>query len=689
MRTYFDVMNRFLGIVATLLVWFSAVSWGQPPVITASMLHKPLVLSEAGKWRFHKGDDSAYAAQHFNDSTWLFLNTSMNFDSASGTLYKGFTGIAWFRFHFIADSSIANQTIALLLMHYGASDVYFDGKKIQSFGTIKDSSTTLPEIPRIPCFFYTTTTGEHVIAVRYANYHAVENWRKFQEPMAGFTLKMGIPEDILNSMIIDDIFGNYFLIILSMMFFVLSFSHLFLYLYYRPLHSNLWFSLFCFAFSIVFFVPLLSNITLTPSVTFYKDIILPVDVALLCLALSGLINSLFVGNKLRFRIVAFMAMGTTILYFFNTGAGSLAYASIICLVALEAIVVIVQAILKKVAGALIIGTGFMFFLLFLVVTLVYLIFNHNITLDGGPLSTIVSLSALAALVSLPISISLYLAWNFANVNKTLAHKLAQVKDLSAQTIAQELEKKALLENQKALLEEEVTARTAEVVAQKNEIHRQHDQLRLEKQKSDDLLLNILPHEVAEELKEKGHSNARLFDNVTILFTDFVDFTRAAERMGPQELVDELHSCFQVFDGIIDKYNIEKIKTIGDAYMAVSGLPVNYEGNATNIVKAALEIRNFMRNRKEQFPEKSFEIRMGIHSGSVIAGIVGIKKFAYDIWGDTVNTAARMEQNSLPGKINISQPTYELVNTHFQCEYRGEITAKNKGPMKMYFVDRLP
>jgi class 3 adenylate cyclase len=146
-------------------------------------------------------------------------------------------------------------------------------------------------------------------------------------------------------------------------------------------------------------------------------------------------------------------------------------------------------------------------------------------------------------------------------------------------------------------------------------------------------------------------------------------------MGPQELVDELHSCFQVFDGIIDKYNLEKIKTIGDADMAVSGLPVNYEGNATNMVKAALEIRDFMLRRKAQCPEKSIEIRMGIHSGSVIASIVGIKKFAYDIWGDTVNTAARMEQNSLPGKINISQSTYELVNTHFHCEYRGEITAK--------------
>ena len=204
-------------------------------------------------------------------------------------------------------------------------------------------------------------------------------------------------------------------------------------------------------------------------------------------------------------------------------------------------------------------------------------------------------------------------------------------------------------------------------------------------RSDSLLLNILPEEVADELKANGSSAAKYFDNVTVLFTDFVNFTLAGERMSPQFLVDELHECFKAFDAITDKYNIEKIKTIGDAYLAVAGLPVADPQHAVHIVQAAIEIRSFMHDRLAKLGNNTFDIRIGIHSGNVVAGIVGVKKFAYDIWGDTVNTAARMEQNSLPGKINISQTTYELIKEKFPCEYRGEIEAKNKGHLKMYFV----
>ena len=208
----------------------------------------------------------------------------------------------------------------------------------------------------------------------------------------------------------------------------------------------------------------------------------------------------------------------------------------------------------------------------------------------------------------------------------------------------------------------------------------------EKTKSDNLLLNILPGQVAEELKEKGSTTAKHFDEVTVLFTDFVNFTIAGERMGTQKLVDELHNCFKKFDEIMSKYNIEKIKTIGDAYLAVCGLPVPDTKHAENVMNAAMEIRAFMVSRRLELGEDTFEVRIGIHSGPVVAGIVGVKKFAYDIWGDTVNTAARMEQKSEAGKINISQTTYELVKDRFSCIYRGEIEAKNKGMLKMYFAE---
>ena len=224
-----------------------------------------------------------------------------------------------------------------------------------------------------------------------------------------------------------------------------------------------------------------------------------------------------------------------------------------------------------------------------------------------------------------------------------------------------------------------------VFRQRNKVKKEKAKVESEKMRSDNLLLNILPAEVADELKTKGTSAAQHFENVTVLFTDIVNFTSASEKMSAQELIDELHACFKAFDEITTKHNIEKIKTIGDAYLAVCGLPVADEKHAVNVVAAAMEINDFMLKRYGQMGDTTFEMRIGIHSGSVVAGIVGVKKFAYDIWGDTVNTAARMEQNSEAGKINISERTFELVKNDFNCVYRGELDVKNKGMMKMYWV----
>lgn len=190
--------------------------------------------------------------------------------------------------------------------------------------------------------------------------------------------------------------------------------------------------------------------------------------------------------------------------------------------------------------------------------------------------------------------------------------------------------------------------------------------------------------MANELKIKGNAQAKQFDEVTVLFTDFVNFTQTDQNQNPEELVQELNECFNVFDNIMERNGLEKIKTIGDAYMAVCGMPSLNLEHPKNTVRAALEIRDFIEQRSRD--NHHFSVRIGIHSGSVVAGIVGVKKFAYDIWGDTVNTAARMESNGEAGKVNISETTYQLVKDDFGCEYRGEITVKGKGKMKMYFVN---
>lgn len=219
---------------------------------------------------------------------------------------------------------------------------------------------------------------------------------------------------------------------------------------------------------------------------------------------------------------------------------------------------------------------------------------------------------------------------------------------------------------------------------------QRIRIRKEKQKSDDLLLNILPNEIAAELKAKGEAKAKMHDETTILFTDFKGFTALSEKLTPEELVAEIDHCFSNFDRIIGIYGLEKIKTIGDAYMAASGIPNSDPDHALKMTNAAIEIRDFMiayQAERKLANKHYFELRIGLHSGEVVAGIVGVKKFAYDVWGDTVNTAARMESSGEIGKINVSEATYELIKDHFSCSYRGKIEAKGKGEIGMYFVEK--
>lgn len=306
----------------------------------------------------------------------------------------------------------------------------------------------------------------------------------------------------------------------------------------------------------------------------------------------------------------------------------------------------------------------------------------------------------------------YLYKNLLTAIKDTLYDVERDQDLEAATLTFEIDKKqgqiALLTKDKELQELNIrrhkTIRNAAAVTgilllllagglfnRYKYVRKTSAIITNEKARSEKLLLNILPEETAEELKEKGSATPKHYDKVSVLFTDFKGFTRIAEKLSPRELVEELNRCFSEFDKIIDKHNLEKIKTIGDAYMCAGGIPVANDTNPADIVMAGLEIKKFIDNLNKErtaLGEDYWELRIGIHTGSVIAGVVGKNKFAYDIWGDAVNIASRMESSGIPGKVNISGATYELIKERFICSHRGKIAAKNKGEIDMYIVEGL-
>lgn len=243
----------------------------------------------------------------------------------------------------------------------------------------------------------------------------------------------------------------------------------------------------------------------------------------------------------------------------------------------------------------------------------------------------------------------------------------------------------------SFLQAQVYNRTREIEEQSKKIEKQKELLEIEKKKADELLYKILPDEVADELKHTGKSTIRDYREVSVMFTDFKGFTKIAENMSPQELVQRLENHFMRFDKIVQKHQVTPIKTVGDSYMAAAGVPLRNKENPVLIVLASLEIQGYMQERIKLAKEENrdfWELRVGIDTGPVIAGVIGTERIAYDVWGDTVNVASRMEMTSDKGKVNITGRTHEHIKPFFDCSFRGKVLAKNKGYINMYYVNRI-
>lgn len=231
----------------------------------------------------------------------------------------------------------------------------------------------------------------------------------------------------------------------------------------------------------------------------------------------------------------------------------------------------------------------------------------------------------------------------------------------------------------------------ELLESKREVERLFGELSAEKDETDRLLHSILPAHIARELKERGEVKAERHDRACVLFADFTNFTALSDKLTPEEVVAELDACFCAFDEIMAEYGVEKLKTLGDGYMAASGIDDRDQDDHGRLLRAAFEIRDWIRHRcaeKNAAGKQYWDIRIGLHTGPIVAGVVGRSKFAYDIWGDTVNTASRLESNSEPGRINVSHEFRQLIDDQAECISRGEIPVKGKRKIDMFFIDEL-
>lgn len=623
-------------------------------------------------WKYQPGDDTVWARPDFDDSTWDTLSPQLDLEELEPDV---FDGTAWFRIRLRIDSSLRNKTYALLMLQQGASEIYLDGEKILDFGTFsrdpEKEDVTNPSA--LPGLIHFDGQQDHVLAVRYSNHQAKKNYDRFQQSSAGFRLRFQ-EHDRAMAGLYGQVMATYLVLFLFMVFLILSLVHFLLFVFYRKQRSNLYYSIFMLLFSALVFITFLSNgmsenPVLMTRVRYFLSLFFP----FFFVPMTGFIYSLFLKKlPLIFWITLVLATVVSLLYLFGASFTSALYIVFVFFMWVEVTRVVIQAMIKKYDGAWIIGIGVLFFILFFTVLIIYIIRYGNIEANDQSLTTLLFFLALiAAILSIPISMSIYLARDFARTNVNLEKQLEQVKILSAKTLEQEREKKRILEGQKEKLEVLVKERTKELAE--------------EKEKTEELLLNTLPLKVVNELKENGRSDPESFDDVTVYFSDIVGFTTISSKLDPAHLIEELNAIFTAFDDIMEKHDCERIKTIGDAYLAVCGMPEKNEKHAENMVRAALAIREYMKERNKG-SEIQWQIRIGIHSGRVVGGIVGVKKYIYDVFGDTINTTSRMESNSEPMRINVSETTWQILKDKFEFTSREPMEIKGKGRMRMFFVE---
>jgi len=669
-------MNNLKAIGLALLFTISAnynlfAQNFQISVLKIDSISNEIVLNKY--WKYQKGDDTAWASFDFDDSRWDTLPTNLNVSKISENVFKD---KGWFRLHVQIDSSLRNKVFALKIDQQGASEIFLNGSLIATHGII--GSTAVKEEasnPKLmPFLIEFKDDPNYVLAIRYSNAAAFDNYKLYGIENAGFTLSICSNESAVKRIANMGIVRAIFIVILTV-FLSIAFLHILLFLFYRRQRSNLFFFLFMLAISSMW---LLILFTLTTS-TDPKSNMIAFHYAKVLFSFAIPLLSIFIYSIFytKFPRISWFVWGSipviVIFIYFNLSWMNITHSILNLLIVVDVIRNIIRSIINKKNGAWIIGAGFLLFtFFFLLVAVLAITSNQQLITDPSGFMVFVLASILMpGLISIPLSMSIFLARDSANTNRNLEKQLENVKLLSAKTLEQEREKQKILENQKEKLEIMVDERTAE--------------LALAKEKTEELLLNTLPLKVVNELKENGKSEPESFENVTVYFSDIVGFTNISSTLDPKTLIHELNEIFTAFDDIMTKNDCERIKTIGDAYLAVSGMPKENIHHAENMMNAAIEIRDFLEKRNLN-SKVEWKTRIGIHTGKVVGGIVGVRKYIYDVFGDTINTASRMESNSEPMRINVSETTYAILKDKYNFIEREIITVKGKGSMQMFFLD---
>ena len=634
----------------TLLITADALRDGRAFVRSIVISVPGIDLVAQGHARYRLADDPAFAVRNFNDSAWQPLDSLSDISLLQGHA-------SWLRFDLHVDPKLAGTSADLNIFSQGAMEVYFNGELVEHFGTMPvhgagNGYSSAPFVPRRKMRLRFVGDGApESIAIRFVH-HPI--FLEGELPLA-FTLHLPEVEVAVEQM--EDstllqygLFVGINLIILLLAGVIMS----------RSTRDRSWLMLALFSLFMALVgvtnIPPKGNFDLSlgtvSAISLLNPVVYPLALFFLVVVMRALFATVDRKSVLLFGTFTVLMIIASYEPFFDPQGSHNLDAWFTILFFFEVARQAVRAVRSKVHGSWVIGIGAVLFIINGVFLEQYYQYTGNEMARG--LRTFLRFSYY---LTMPVTIAIFLAVRSAHQSRLLAR-------------------------QRDELDKEVHERTAE--------------LRQEKERSEELLRNILPEEVAAELKAKGSADAQLIEQVTVLFTDFKGFTEMSEKLTAKELVADIHECFSAFDRIMEKHGIEKIKTIGDAYMAAGGLPTPNSTHAVDVVKAALEICDFISEgkvRKLAAGLPYFEIRIGVHTGPVVAGIVGVKKFAYDIWGDTVNTASRMESSGEVGQVNISEATYDLVKDAtasigtpaFLFTPRGKVQAKGKGEMEMYFV----